>query len=1344
LLGEVAQAIASRQGLKINYLSAPGEPAAAVSQNRAARREVIEAFRTMPASARALWEKNFFPDRVIKLKDDKYQVLGWAPEVFAANAHRMAKALKGNETLSPYEISGDSFSEKGWRDLFADVETFSRNQIAGQTGAGDPLVVPKNIKDAGFFAPASRARDAAPLDQRKADFINILFGYKLPETPRIQKGKLPLNIAGQDVSTATKPGRIRVPVEPKGKFTGEEAERQNIEGREILEVNPLRNELQAALGDKYPSLIEAQQRLNLESIKEVQVAPEQPEFRANTLTLTAGFQPQTAAGRKLEQDGYEYRLEGGEGNRRIALIKDGQEVAFIEAIGDQKDPKKAHIDMVWVNPDLRGKGIGEALNREAGAWLKSDGFSSVEATVVNPVEGKIIDKVFPGTKFEPIKQGGEVLPSVKSKSPISAASQFQPAADRARELVTMDDATWKKATEYKGKFGAGFTGWAYELGASVKDVADLQALRETYSTLQEAGQAAMKSGDMMGALNLIYRGQAAREAYEAATGETLDGKQPATVPFMRKHMDPNYEPPMPGDTFKQWEAEQKKGLDSGAESAILEPEMSTQAQPKRNEEVTRIADEYARKAGVNYRAPGNVQPVPEETAQRVADWYESAKHSPNDPDVKASYDALVKETIEQYESIKDAGYTIEPYAGEGEPYKNSAEMIKDVSENKHLFFLPTKGNFSGDENNHMLKPSGVDDLLVNDIFRAVHDFFGHAKEGLQFGPKGEFNAWREHSAMYTDEAQGALAAETLAQNFWVNFGKQVRGKEVALKDRPFAEQKNVFVPENFVNELRGQAQPKKKQKDPYKFPKASSEGIRKAWILPNGEVAQLGGTWHHEWLAENPDVTKKYGLVIPKFTGNDSENVREEAMKKGFIRVNNTTRNGTLIIEARAKDWRKARSAMEQMVESNIDDFDNVTVHLFDDKISKVVDSETKQIFVYDTDQEKLENLPFSGREPRGTGALSEFKAAAQPPRADDADLFGNRKAVTGRQVNEMTRDELKRHFPEAIVPKDRAESIPSEITASPLYKQAGSESKAVDAFASKLVEFAKENQDTPEFKAGRKWYSEFVPRLKKEFGKDAQTMAELLAATSPQTNVETNFAYALDALESLKAGRFDKIISKFEQGLEMIEDNTWLAWYNRHAKDVPNAPAEPTPAAFLAHWIETHNLKPRQSNGKLYGQHSLPVLQVFARRWLSDARGPKTLNFVQNLLGTGHEATIDLWADRTMRRLGYADSVERWRILPQNIAGVSEADFTFAQKAFRRAAEQMKMKPDDLQGALWFAEKQLWANNGWSRLDLGDFRREIEKTPLLRAGVKHRLEKTKARGKVKPAQELELLVEPR
>jgi hypothetical protein len=156
-------------------------------------------------------------------------------------------------------------------------------------------------------------------------------------------------------------------------------------------------------------------------------------------------------------------------------------------------------------------------------------------------------------------------------------------------------------------------------------------------------------------------------------------------------------------------------------------------------------------------------------------------------------------------------------------------------------------------------------------------------------------------------------------------------------------------------------------------------------------------------------------------------------------------------------------------------------------------------------------------------------------------------------------------------------------------------------------------------------------------------------------------------------------------------------------------------------------------------------VLQVFARRWLDLNKGPKTRNFVENLLGDSHEATIDLWADRTMRRIGYSDSKDRWRILPQNKSAVSDEDFAFAQKAFRNAAEQLGMKPDALQGALWFAEKQLWADNGWSSLDLGDFRKEMQKLPLLRAGIQHRLATTEARAAGKTSRESELnLIEPR
>jgi hypothetical protein len=300
-----------------------------------------------------------------------------------------------------------------------------------------------------------------------------------------------------------------------------------------------------------------------------------------------------------------------------------------------------------------------------------------------------------------------------------------------------------------------------------------------------------------------------------------------------------------------------------------------------------------------------------------------------------------------------------------------------------------------------------------------------------------------------------------------------------------------------------------------------------------------------------------------------------------------------------------------------------------------------------------------------------------------------------------------------------------------------------VDAFARKLVEFARENADRPEYKLGERWYRDFVPQLKKQFGKDATIFAELLAATSPNTGVTTNFGYAYDALQGLRSGRFKKLIPKFEEGLSKIADDSWKPWL---AKEVKAGTAEgETPAAFLARWIDKYDLKPKQSNGSLYGQHSIPVLQVFARQWVDRNTGPKTRNFLQNLLGTGHDATIDVWADRTMRRLGYSGFADRWRILPENSTGVSDPDFYFSQKAFKAAAEQLGIKADDLQGALWFAEKKHWADNGWGRLDLGSFQKEMEKVPMLEQGIQQRLKTTKAKASAPKATPQDLFtVEPR
>lgn len=309
----------------------------------------------------------------------------------------------------------------------------------------------------------------------------------------------------------------------------------------------------------------------------------------------------------------------------------------------------------------------------------------------------------------------------------------------------------------------------------------------------------------------------------------------------------------------------------------------------------------------------------------------------------------------------------------------------------------------------------------------------------------------------------------------------------------------------------------------------------------------------------------------------------------------------------------------------------------------------------------------------------------------------------------------------------------------SPLYKKSGSEVAAVKAFADRLVDFSKKYKDSPAYGAGLKWYSDLVPQLKKEFGNDSDLMAELLSATSPQTPPNTNFGFAFDALQSFRAGRFDKIISKFEEGMVKLEDGSWEAWYERNIKS-----GNPTPAAFLANWINKFNLKPRSAHGKLYGQHSLPVLKVLARRWIDSNAGPKTKNFVENLMGKSNEATIDLWADRTMRWAGYEGFQDRWRILPENRAAVSEEDFSFSQKVFRAAAEKLGLKPSELQGALWFAEKQRWADSGWGYLNFGSFQTEISKLPALKAGFEHRMTAQKLKSKIKSTEQMKLDVEPR
>lgn len=232
-----------------------------------------------------------------------------------------------------------------------------------------------------------------------------------------------------------------------------------------------------------------------------------------------------------------------------------------------------------------------------------------------------------------------------------------------------------------------------------------------------------------------------------------------------------------------------------------------------NQDLVNISNKYKEERGLQTESPRLTLAVSESDAMRVADAYDEMKHDPENPIVKEAYDKLIEEIKLQADMLLNAGYKFE-LSKEERGYKTSADMVADVRDNKHIFIDPSSENFGTtrefNQDNIGLADSGYKDINGNpltnvEVIRAVHDVFGHAKFGTQFGAVGEENAWRVHMSMFSPEAQKALTATTRGQNSWVNFGKHMRKDGEVLKkgdegymsptERPFAEQKIGLLPE---------------------------------------------------------------------------------------------------------------------------------------------------------------------------------------------------------------------------------------------------------------------------------------------------------------------------------------------------------------------------------------------------------------------------------------------------------------------------------------------------------------------------------------------------------------------
>jgi hypothetical protein len=146
--------------------------------------------------------------------------------------------------------------------------------------------------------------------------------------------------------------------------------------------------------------------------------------------------------------------------------------------------------------------------------------------------------------------------------------------------------------------------------------------------------------------------------------------------------------------------------------------------------------------------------------------------------------------------------------------------MRDLRENQTMAVYATEagyGSGAGDldvADNPMLADTGLTwsygtpdgpkkRVLANDLFRAVHDAFGHGLEGAGFRARGEENAWQAHVRLFTGDAVKAITSETRGQNSWLNYGPYgERNRNASLENTIFADQKTGLMPSFTWSELR--------------------------------------------------------------------------------------------------------------------------------------------------------------------------------------------------------------------------------------------------------------------------------------------------------------------------------------------------------------------------------------------------------------------------------------------------------------------------------------------------------------------------------------------------------------
>lgn len=161
--------------------------------------------------------------------------------------------------------------------------------------------------------------------------------------------------------------------------------------------------------------------------------------------------------------------------------------------------------------------------------------------------------------------------------------------------------------------------------------------------------------------------------------------------------------------------------------------------------------------------------------RQLADIYEAGS-TEYDPETARAYREFADELEAQYKRLLDLGIKVE--FTDDDPYADVHEMMDDIRNNRlKVFKTASTGShpYLSDKE--------------NDMFRAVHDAFGHGATGRGFDRHGEEAAYQAHRTMFPEALQPILAFELRGSNAYL------------ITNGKFASQRSGLAPKEFVKRL---------------------------------------------------------------------------------------------------------------------------------------------------------------------------------------------------------------------------------------------------------------------------------------------------------------------------------------------------------------------------------------------------------------------------------------------------------------------------------------------------------------------------------------------------------------